>query len=41
MVSFIPLNICDEDSVDYVLSHIDNALQFHEDQEPKEPILEE
>ncbi|KAI9311000.1 GPN-loop GTPase [Dichotomocladium elegans] len=37
MVSFIPLNITDEDSVEYVLSTIDNAMQYGEDLEPKEP----
>lgn len=37
MVSFIPLNINDEDSITAVLSHIDNAIQYGEDQEPKEP----
>ncbi|TPX61731.1 hypothetical protein CcCBS67573_g08906 [Chytriomyces confervae] len=37
MVSFIPLNIQDEDSVGLVLSHIDNAIQYGEDVEPKEP----
>ncbi|CAG8741751.1 18986_t:CDS:2, partial [Dentiscutata erythropus] len=37
MVSFLPLNINDEDSITAVLSHVDNALQFSEDQEPKEP----
>ncbi|KAJ3091241.1 ATP binding protein [Quaeritorhiza haematococci] len=37
MVSFIPLNIKDEDSVSLVLSHIDNAIQYGEDVEPKEP----
>ncbi|CAG8579676.1 15486_t:CDS:2 [Acaulospora morrowiae] len=40
MVSFLPLNITDEDSVAAVMSHIDNALQFGEDQEPKEPLDE-
>lgn len=35
MVSFIPLNITDEDSVEYVLSTIDNAIQYGEDLEPK------
>jgi hypothetical protein len=35
MVSFIPLNIRDEDSINYVLSNIDNAIQFGEDVEPK------
>ncbi|KAI9325040.1 GPN-loop GTPase [Zopfochytrium polystomum] len=37
MVSFIPLNIYDEDSVSMVLSHVDNAIQYGEDLEPKEP----
>ncbi|RIB03828.1 GPN-loop GTPase [Gigaspora rosea] len=37
MVSFLPLNINDEDSITAVISHVDNALQFGEDQEPKEP----
>ncbi|KAJ2825363.1 hypothetical protein GGI24_003185 [Coemansia furcata] len=40
MVSFIPLNIKDEDSVAYVLSHADNAIQWGEDQEPKEPPID-
>jgi hypothetical protein len=35
MVSFIPLNIRDEDSIAYVLSNIDNAIQYGEDIEPK------
>jgi GTPase SAR1 family protein len=37
MVSFVPLDAKDEDSVEYVLSHIDHAIQFGEDEEPKEP----
>ncbi|CAG8578002.1 7471_t:CDS:2 [Paraglomus brasilianum] len=37
MVSFLPLNIRDEDSVASILSHIDNATQYGEDQEPTEP----
>lgn len=37
MVHFVPLNIKDEESIERVLYHIDNALQFGEDQEPKEP----
>ncbi|KAG9291735.1 hypothetical protein G9A89_012020 [Geosiphon pyriformis] len=37
MVSFLPLNINDEESIETVLSHIDNATQYGEDQEPKEP----
>lgn len=35
MVSFIPLNIRDDDSINYVLSNIDNAIQYGEDVEPK------
>ncbi|OMJ16983.1 GPN-loop GTPase 3, partial [Smittium culicis] len=37
MVSFIPLDISDEDSIAYVISHADNSIQFGEDEEPKEP----
>ncbi|KAJ3353450.1 hypothetical protein HDU91_005890 [Kappamyces sp. JEL0680] len=36
MVNFIPLDIHDEDSITYLLSHIDNAIQFGEDAEPRE-----
>jgi len=35
MVSFVPLNITDEDSIDHVLSHIDNTIQYGEDLEVK------
>lgn len=37
MVHFVPLNIKDDDSIARVLYEVDNALQFGEDQEPKEP----
>ncbi|KAJ9270099.1 hypothetical protein DTO212C5_3838 [Paecilomyces variotii] len=37
MVSFLQLDVQDEDSVAAVLSYIDDATQFHEAQEPKEP----
>jgi hypothetical protein len=37
MVSFIPLNITQESSIEYLLSHVDNAVQYGEDLEPKEP----
>ena len=37
MVSFLPLNIHDEDSIEAILYSIDHATQFGEDQEPKEP----
>lgn len=36
LVSFIPLNITDEDSVAVTLQHIDHAMQYGEDVEPKE-----
>ncbi|KAK9766585.1 hypothetical protein K7432_004243 [Basidiobolus ranarum] len=41
MVNFIPLNPSDEDSITYTLSQIDNAMQYGEDLEPKEPTNEE
>jgi len=37
MVSYVPLNPTDEDSVRIVLSHVDNAIQWGEDLEPKAP----
>lgn len=37
MVSFLRLDAQDEDSVAGILSHIDDAIQYHEAQEPKEP----
>lgn len=37
LVSFLKLDAQDEDSVGAVLSFIDDAIQFHEAQEPKEP----
>jgi len=37
LVSFLKLDAQDEDSVGAVLSFIDEAIQFHEAQEPKEP----
>ncbi|GKZ18161.1 ATP binding protein [Aspergillus brasiliensis] len=37
MVSFLKLDVQDEDSVAAVLSHIDDAIQYHEAQEPHEP----
>ncbi|TQS36542.1 hypothetical protein Golomagni_03005 [Golovinomyces magnicellulatus] len=41
MVSYLKLNIQDEDSVGGILSYIDDAIQFHEAQEPREPQLDE
>ncbi|OJJ49698.1 hypothetical protein ASPZODRAFT_128204 [Penicilliopsis zonata CBS 506.65] len=37
MVSFLQLDVQDEDSVGAVLSYIDDAIQFHDAQEPREP----
>nr|POF14935.1 gpn-loop gtpase 3 [Quercus suber] len=37
LVSFLKLDAQNEDSVNTVLSYIDDAIQFHEAQEPKEP----
>lgn len=37
LVSFLKLDVQDEDSVGAVLSFIDDAIQFHEAQEPREP----
>lgn len=41
MVSFLKLDVQDEDSVGSVLSYIDDAIQFHEAQEPREPADEQ
>ncbi|GAB7347629.1 hypothetical protein MBLNU459_g4499t1 [Dothideomycetes sp. NU459] len=40
MVSFLKLDAQDEDSVGAILSYIDDAIQYHEAQEPKEPMDE-
>ena len=37
MVSVLPLDITDEETVDMVLGNIDMALQYGEDLEPTEP----
>jgi GTPase SAR1 family protein len=37
MVSYLKLDVQDQDSVGSILSYIDDAIQFHEAQEPKEP----
>lgn len=37
MVSFLQLDVQDEDSVGAILSYIDDAIQYHEAQEPREP----
>ena len=36
IMSFLPLNISDEDSINYILSSIEHAMQFGEDLEPYE-----
>ena len=38
LVSFLKLDVQDEDSVGAVLSYIDDTIQFHEAQEPREPM---
>lgn len=37
MVSFLKLDVQKEDSVGAILSYIDDAIQYHEAQEPREP----
>ena len=37
MVSYLKLDVQDEDSVGSILSYIDDAIQYHEAQEPREP----
>ena len=37
MVSFLQLDVQEEDSVGAILSYIDDAIQYHEAQEPREP----
>lgn len=37
LVNFLPLNIKDESSITEILAHIDNATQYGEGEEPKEP----
>jgi len=37
MVSFVSLDVSDEQSIDYVLSTVDQSMQYGEDVEPKEP----
>ena len=40
MVSFVPLNIKDEDSLEHVLATVDHAIQYGEDVEVKETDFE-
>jgi GPN-loop GTPase len=35
-VSFLPLDLTSEDSLETVVSHIDYTMQYGEDEEPKE-----
>jgi len=37
MVSFLPLDLPNEESLNLILSCIDNILQYGEDEEPIEP----
>ncbi|KZW03971.1 ATP-binding protein Fet5 [Exidia glandulosa HHB12029] len=37
LVAFLPLDLTDSDSIEYVLSSIDFTMQYGEDEEPKEP----
>jgi len=37
MMNYIPLNVNDEDSLSLLLQQIDNAIQYGEDEEPREP----
>ena len=39
LVSFLPLNLASTDSLETVISHIDYAMQYGEDEEPKEVSL--
>lgn len=41
MVQFLPLFAKSEDSVEVILSHIDDVTQWQESQEPKEPVEDE
>ena len=40
MVSFLQLDAQDEESVGAILSYVDDAIQYHEAQEPREPMEE-
>ncbi|KAK2589797.1 hypothetical protein QQS21_012523 [Conoideocrella luteorostrata] len=37
MINYLKLDVTNEDSVGAILSHIDDCIQFHEAQDPKEP----
>ncbi len=36
LVTFLPLDLTNPDSIENVLSHIDYTMQYGEDEEPKE-----
>lgn len=36
LVSFLPLDLTSEDSLETVVSHVDYVMQYGEDEEPKE-----
>ncbi|KAG6855123.1 hypothetical protein C0991_006052 [Blastosporella zonata] len=37
LVSFLPLDLTNSDSLETVVSHVDYTMQYGEDEEPKEP----
>lgn len=37
MINYLKLDVTDEDSVGAILSYVDDCIQFHEAQDPKEP----
>lgn len=37
MINYLRLDVTDEDSVGAILSYVDDCIQFHEAQDPKEP----
>lgn len=39
IVSFLPLDSTNEDSLNTILSHIDNMMQYGEDEEPKASLV--
>ncbi|QPH01194.1 hypothetical protein C2857_005393 [Epichloe festucae Fl1] len=41
MINYLKLDVTNEDSVGSILSYIDDCIQFHEGQDPKEPRDEE
>lgn len=41
MINYLKLDVTDEDSVGAILSYVDDCIQYHEAQDPKEPNDEE